>query len=83
MFLGAEPRVKSRLDCSEIVEIECFALQATILDACQKRSFDTHLGWLSVTQSARSRRSYGKIGDCEQSTARFEGHEIYCFPVFQ
>ena len=30
-------------------------------------SFDTHLRWKPVTQSARSRRSYGKIEDCEQS----------------
>ena len=30
-------------------------------------SFDTHLRWQPVTQSARSRRSYGKIEDCEQS----------------
>ena len=29
--------------------------------------FDTHARWLPITQSARSRRSYGKIGDCEQS----------------
>ena len=31
-------------------------------------SFDTHARWQPVTQSARSRRSYGKIEDCEQST---------------
>ena len=30
-------------------------------------SFDTHVRWQPVTQSARSRRSYGKIEDCEQS----------------
>ena len=30
-------------------------------------SFDTHARWQPVTQSARSRRSYGKIEDCEQS----------------
>ena len=30
-------------------------------------SFDTHARWQPVTQSARSRQSYGKIGDCEQS----------------
>ena len=30
--------------------------------------FDTHPRWSLVTQSARYRRSYGKIGDCEQST---------------
>ena len=27
-----------------------------------------HARWQPVKQSARSRRSYGKIGDCEQST---------------
>ena len=31
-------------------------------------SFDTHVRWQPVTQSARSRRSQGKIGDCKQST---------------
>ena len=30
--------------------------------------FDTHPRWSPVTQSARYRRSYGKIGDCEEST---------------
>ena len=30
-------------------------------------SFDTHARWQPVTQSARSRWSYGKIEDCEQS----------------
>ena len=30
-------------------------------------SFDTHPRWPPVTQSLLSRRSYGKIGDCEQS----------------
>ena len=34
-------------------------------------SFGTHARWQLVTQSARSRRSYGKIEDCEQSM-------IYC-----
>ena len=33
-------------------------------------SFDTHARWQPVTQSARSRRSYGKIGDCEQSSGK-------------
>ena len=32
-------------------------------------SFDTSARWKPVTQSARSRRSYGKIEDCEQSKA--------------
>ena len=31
-------------------------------------SFDTHARWQLLMQSARSWRSYGKIGDCEQST---------------
>ena len=31
-------------------------------------SFDTHARWQPVTQSARSRRSYGKIEGCEQSS---------------
>ena len=30
-------------------------------------SFDTHAKWQPVTQSIRSRRSYGKIEDREQS----------------
>ena len=34
-------------------------------------SFDTHARWQLLMQSARSRRSYGKIGDCEQSTLRW------------
>ena len=29
--------------------------------------FDTHPRWMPVTQSARSPRSYRKIGHCEQS----------------
>ena len=36
-------------------------------------SFDTHARWQPVTQSARSRRSYGKIEDCEQSI-----HLLFC-----
>ena len=35
-------------------------------------SFDTHARWQPVTQSARSRRSYGKIEDCEQSMVNTE-----------
>ena len=31
-------------------------------------SFDTHVRWQPVTQSSRSRWSYGKIEDCEQSS---------------
>jgi len=34
---------------------------------CPLSSFDTRARWQPVTQSARSRRSYGKIEDCEQS----------------
>ena len=34
-------------------------------------SFDTHARRQPVTQSARSRRSYGEIEDCEQSTSDF------------
>ena len=32
-------------------------------------SFDTHVRWQPVTQSSRSRWSYGKIEDCEQSNS--------------
>ena len=35
-------------------------------------SFDTHARWQPVTQSARSRWSYGKIEDCEQSNANLQ-----------
>ena len=34
-------------------------------------SFDTHLRWQPVTRSARSRRSYGKIEDREQSSIKW------------
>ena len=34
-------------------------------------SFETHARWQPVTQSAQSRQSYGKIGDCEQSRVKF------------
>ena len=34
-------------------------------------SVDTHARWQPVTQSPRSRRSYGKIKDCEKSRALF------------
>ena len=34
---------------------------------CPISSFDTHPRWRPVTQSARSRQSYGKLGDCEES----------------
>ena len=36
---------------------------------CPLSSFDTHARWQPETQSARSRRSYGRIEDCEQSRA--------------
>ena len=35
---------------------------------CLPSSFDTHARWQPVMQSAQSRQSYGKIGDCEQSS---------------
>ena len=35
----------------------------------RQSSFHTHARWQPVTQSTRSRRSYGKIEDCEQSRA--------------
>jgi len=35
---------------------------------CPLSGFDTHARWQPVTQSAQSRQSYGKIGDCEQSS---------------
>ena len=75
--------VHSPLFFRKIVEIEQFASRAAILDECQKSSFDTHPRWLPVTQSARSRRYYGKMGGCEQSTSRFEGNKINCFPKDQ
>ena len=34
---------------------------------CPLSTFDTHARWQPVTQSARSRWSYGIIEDCEQS----------------
>ena len=40
-------------------------------------SFDTHPRWHPVTHSARSRRSYGKIGDCEQSKVFHEYSGLY------
>ena len=36
-----------------------------------KYGFDTHARWQPVTQSARSRQSYAKIEDCEQSRSFF------------
>ena len=38
---------------------------------CPLSSFDTHGRWQPVTQSARSRRSYGKIEDGAQSNDRW------------
>ena len=55
----------------KIVEIERFALRTAILNECQNYVFDTHPRWLPVTQSTRSRRSYRKVGDCEQSNLDF------------
>ena len=71
-----------KVDCSQslffrkIAEIECFALRIAILDESQNYLgsggggggiFYTHSRWLAAKQSARYRRCYGKIGDCEQS----------------
>ena len=39
---------------------------------------ETHARWQPVTQSARCRRSYGKIEDCEQSITSLGA----CFHVF-
>ena len=41
---------------------------AGVGDYSLRGSFDTQARWQPVTQSVRSRRSYGKIEDCEQST---------------
>ena len=41
-------------------------------------SFDTHARWQPVTQSARSRRSYGKIEDCEQSNDSEAFWSFFC-----
>ena len=46
-------------------------------------SFDTHARWQPVTQSARSRWSYGKIEDCEQSSVLFNGRSFYTFLLVQ
>ena len=62
----------------KIVRIERLLVWAAILVSyvrkerasgaqCPIGSFDTHPRWRPVTQSARSRESYGEIGDCEQS----------------
>ena len=40
-------------------------------------SFDTHARWQPVTQSARSRRSYGKIEDCEQSSCELTKSKFF------
>ena len=40
-------------------------------------SFDTHLRWQPVTRSARSRRSYGKIEDREQSKLAYLSTRSY------
>ena len=58
----------SQPQCSEIVEIFKCTKGASVGDYSSLISFDTYARWQSVTHSARSRRSYGKIGDCEQST---------------
>ena len=45
---------------------------------CPLSGFDTHARWQPVTQSARSQRSYRKIGDCEQSSSE---HIFFSFPT--
>ena len=42
---------------------------------CPLSSFDTHATWQPVTQSARSRWTYGKIEDCEQIWQTLAGYE--------
>ena len=41
--------------------------------------FDTHPRWPPVTQSLRSRRSYGKIGDCDQSNSISQKKQRYIY----
>ena len=50
---------------------------------CPLSSFDNHARWRPVTHSARSRRSYGKIKDCEQSKAEvtFVCHKTRKIPL--
>ena len=43
-------------------------------------SFDTHARWQPVTESARFRRSYGKIEDCEQSQLLSEPALFFAVP---
>ena len=38
---------------------------------------DTHARWQPVTHSARSRRSYGKIEDCEQSSCELTKSKFF------
>ena len=42
--------------------------------------FDTHPRWAPGTQSARSRESYGKIGDCEQPIKRVNKSRFLYMP---
>ena len=43
--------------------------------------FDTHPRWPPVTQSLRSRRSYGKIGDCDQSNSISQKKQRYIYSL--
>ena len=51
--------------CSDVIK---FPLFSPSLPNCPRplSSFETHVRWLPVTKSAQSRRSYGKMEDCEQ-----------------
>ena len=58
-----------QIHISSIISSDVIKQQTLILKVFFRplSSFDTHARWQPVTQSARSRRSYGKIEDCEQS----------------
>jgi len=50
-----------------VITVPLFFLASSQTTPRTQSSFDTHARWQPVT-SARSRRSYGKIEDCEQSS---------------
>ena len=54
------------VSCSDVITVPLFFSLPT-KPPRPLSSFETHTRWQPVTQSARSRRSYGKIEDCEQS----------------
>ena len=43
--------------------------------------FDTYPRWPPVTQSLRSRRSYGKIADCDQSNSISQKKQRYIYSL--